>query len=123
MYLEIEAKLHVQQKIVEKVYDLVWSYILDYENFFNPYEERKKAIAEWRSMAVLDVAPSDEIRELAETLSKQGIKAKDALHVACAIKARCDYFLTTDKRLLNKAVGQIELINPLDFIRKGGDLK
>ena len=113
----------MQQKIVEKVYDLVWSYILDYENFFNPYEERKKAIAEWRSMAVLDVAPSDEIRELAETLSKQGIKAKDALHVACAIKARCDYFLTTDKRLLNKAVGQIELINPLDFIRKGGDLK
>ena len=31
---------------------------------------------------------------------KTGIKAKDACHVACAISASCDYFLTTDDRLL-----------------------
>jgi predicted nucleic acid-binding protein len=116
--LESEAKFSVQHKILEHVYDLVWSYILDYENSVNPYEERKKAIADWRTVATIKVKPSDEICELAVILEKKGIKSKDALHVACAIQAQCDYFLTTDKRLLNKSVEQIELINPLDFIRK-----
>jgi predicted nucleic acid-binding protein len=118
VYLESEAKLLIQHKIMERVYDLVWSYILDYENSINPYEERKSAIAEWRTAAAVEVKPSNEICGIAKILAQKGLKTKDALHVACAIQAQCDYFLTTDKRLLNKPVTQLELINPLDFVRK-----
>jgi len=47
-----------------------------------------------------------------------GIKEKDALHLACAIFAKSDYFITTDKKLLNKNVGEINIINPIDFLRR-----
>ena len=51
-----------------------------------------------------------------------GIKPKDALHLACAIESGCDYFITTDKGLINKAVPDIKIINPIDFVREMEDL-
>ena len=47
-----------------------------------------------------------------------GVKAKDALHSACAIEGKAEYLLTTDDMLLNKLVGFKELvvINPVNFI-------
>ncbi|MEM9400764.1 MAG: PIN domain protein, partial [Verrucomicrobiota bacterium] len=45
--LETEAKLFVQSKILAKEIELVWSYILDIENYANPFEDRKQAIALW----------------------------------------------------------------------------
>ena len=49
-----------------------------------------------------------------------GIKAKDALNLACAIESGCQYFITTDKFLLKKAgaIFGLEIINPIDFIRR-----
>jgi len=43
----------------------------------------------------------------------------DALHVACAIEAQAEYFLTTDKALLRKMAHDniIQVIDPVDFIR------
>ncbi len=37
IHLETQAKLYIQAQIREGKYDLVWSYILDYENSKNPY--------------------------------------------------------------------------------------
>ena len=34
--LETEAKLFIQQEILAGKYELVWSYILEYENELNP---------------------------------------------------------------------------------------
>ena len=44
----------------------------------------------------------------------------DVLHVACAITAHADYFLTTDKGILKKAdsIFHICVKNPIDFIRE-----
>ncbi len=50
-----------------------------------------------------------------------GVKHADACHVACAIIANCDYFLTTDKRLLKYKSSEIEILNPIDFIKVLGD--
>lgn len=47
-----------------------------------------------------------------------GIKKKDSLYIARAIQADCGYFLTTDKKLLNKQLDKIVIINPLDFVRR-----
>ncbi|MDR0829772.1 MAG: PIN domain-containing protein [Prevotellaceae bacterium] len=115
--LESEAKLFVQKEILQGTFELVWSYMLDFENSVNPYENRKRAIAEWQHIAALDIDYSDEIVELGKKIISKGIKKKDALHIACAIQAKCDYFLTTDKKILNSRFEEIITINPLDFIK------
>jgi predicted nucleic acid-binding protein len=115
--LESEAKLFVQKEILQGTFELVWSYILDFENFVNPYENRKKAIEKWREVAILDMDESDEIIELSKIIMHKGVKKKDALHIACAIQAKCDDFLTTDKKILNSSFNEIRTINPLDFIK------
>ena len=94
-----------------------WSYILDYENSFNPHIERKNAIAGWKKVAKIDIDVSEEVVVLAKKIMQNGIKDKDALHIACAIKAECSHFLTTDKKLLNKKIENINIINPIDFVR------
>ena len=118
IYLESEAKLFVQKEILLGKFDLVWSYILDYENSVNPYDDRKTAIAGWRNAAVADVGVTSEIVSSANHIVLKGVKRKDALHLACAITTGCQYFLTTDKKLLNKFFDEIIVINPLDFVRK-----
>jgi len=55
---------------------------------------------------------------MGKQLMKLGLKNKDALHLACAIKGKCEYFLTTDKGILNKQITGITVINPVDFVRK-----
>jgi len=49
--LEAEAKLFVQGEIIAGRLDLVWSFMMDYENSFNPFKGRREAIGEWRSFA------------------------------------------------------------------------
>jgi hypothetical protein len=50
--LETEAKLFIQEKIKSGEYNIVWSYILDFENSVNPFEERKETIKYWKSIAI-----------------------------------------------------------------------
>jgi predicted nucleic acid-binding protein len=59
-----------------------------------------------------------EIADIAQDLLKTGLRQKDASHIACAIYSGVDFFITTDKRILNKPVQGINLINPIDFVRR-----
>lgn len=117
--LETEAKLRVQERVVAGELQLVWSYILDYENAQNPFEERRTAIHSWRTRAVVDVVENPELLQDAQGLMALGIHSKDALHVACAVAAGCEYFLTTDDSLLKKLLGytRIVAIDPTAFVR------
>ena len=115
--LETQAKLHIQAKVMEGAYELVWSYILDYENGRNPYRERRLSIAPWKDVASDFVSEeSEDILRFSESLVLKGIKPFDALHISCAVNARCDYFLTTDKKLLNVHIPEIKIINPITFV-------
>lgn len=118
--LEAEAKLHIQEKIREGVLELGWSYVLDYENAFNPYEERRNAIAGWRRYASADTDETKALITQANMLTRLGLKAKDALHLACAIATECDYFVSTDDGILHsgKDVPNIEIIDPPSLIRE-----
>lgn len=118
IHLETEAKLYIQASVRDGKYDLVWSYMLDFENDENPYEDKKNAIAPWKNIAHEFCSSSGEILLLGKDIMDKGIKAKDALHIACAIKSECDYFITTDMRLLNKDIENINIINPIDFVRE-----
>jgi predicted nucleic acid-binding protein len=117
--LETEAKLYIQDAIRSGRADLVLSFILDYENAANPYPDRRESIAEWKGISSEDIRPLESIRERARALvALAGIKAKDALHLASSIHAGCDYFITTDRRLLKKAVALpgVKAVNPVDLI-------
>lgn len=119
IHLETQAKLYIQAKIKEGVYNLVWSYILDYENGRNPYEEKRRVIAPWKWIASECIAEeSEEILTFAELLSEKGIKTYDALHIACAVSANCDFYLTTDKKLLNTRIPEIKILNPIAFVNE-----
>ena len=119
IHLEAQAKLYIQAKIKEGVYDLVWSYILDYENGKNPYEEKRLAIAPWKTIASSYVAEETEnIILFAETLALKGIKTYDALHISCAVAANCEYYLTTDKKLLNTSIREIKIVSPIVFVNE-----
>ena len=117
--LETEAKLYIQEKIRDGTLELVWSYMLDYENLANPFEERRNTIQNWKARAFIDIDADLEILTKANVLSKIGLRNKDALHLACAIAAKCDYFVTTDDILLKKTVGfeDITVIDPPNLIR------
>jgi len=117
--LETEAKLYIQNKIFENVIELVWSYILEYENEQNPFMERKEAIKEWKKLAVIDIEENEIILNKAKELMKIGLKSKDALHIACAIEGKAEYFLSTDDKILKKGkhIRKIKIIDPIEFIK------
>lgn len=96
--LETTAKLMIQKLITEKQIDLVWSYVLKFENSRNIYEAKKNAIASWRKLSTFYVDQNSEIELLAEEIMQSGLKEYDSLHVACAINAQCEYFITVDKQ-------------------------
>ena len=118
--LEAEAKLRIQENIRSGIFELVWSYILDYENSENPFRERREQIIKWRTYSNEDIEESDEILSIASMIMKHGIKKLDSLHLACAIKANADYFLTTDDGVINKAlhIQNIQIVDPIGFIKE-----
>jgi predicted nucleic acid-binding protein len=118
--LEAEAKLCIQEHIREGTLDLAWSYILDFENTANPFEERRTTISRWRQYATMDVEETAAILQAANALVALGLKAKDALHIACALAGECKYFLTTDDEILRrgKDVRGITVLDPTAFVRE-----
>ena len=115
--LETEAKLAIQGLIRSRNLDLVWSYILDYENAANPYAERQHVIGQWRQLASVDIAAMPTVVDRARQFASFGIKAKDALHLACAIEGQCSHFLTTDEPLIRHArkIPDIIACTPITF--------
>ncbi|WP_253180970.1 PIN domain protein [Candidatus Marithrix sp. Canyon 246] len=111
--LETEAKLYIQDQIKNNILELVWSYILDFENSKNPHSERRRAIAKWRNLAIIDVIETPNVLANAKKLLSFGIKTKDALHVASAIEGKAD-----DKLLSGiKRSNIIRALGPIDYIK------
>ena len=121
IYLETQAKLHIQDMIRREKIELVTSYILDFENSNNRSMQKKLAIQKFMNeYATLYVSNRNEkdITKLAEAIMETGIKEKDAYHVACAVIAECNYFVTTDDRLLKYQSEKIKLVTPGELIRR-----
>src|SRR4030067_2700722 len=78
--LESDAKLYIQDRIRKGDIELSWSYVLEYENSLNPYDERRLEIALWRPLAQKDVTESQELLDLMRRYVKLGFKPLDALH-------------------------------------------
>src|SRR5438128_12596275 len=100
--LEAEATLGIQEHIRRGTLELVWSYMLDFENAANPFEERRTTISGWRQYATLDVEETPLLLQHAKRLASMVLKAKDALHIACATAGACPYLFTTDDDILKR---------------------
>jgi hypothetical protein len=109
--LETEAKLFIQQGILDNKYELVWSYILEYENAQNRFDDRRNAIYDWKNIAKIYCTENDKIIEYAENLKERNMRTKDALHIACCVYANSDYFVTTDKQLFNLKLDDIKIMS------------
>lgn len=119
--LETQAKLQIQEDIKNNKYELVTSDILNYEVHNSPYTSHIRAIAEYiedNSSLHVGAEWEEQINEKARGIMCTGVKYKDACHVASAIFAQCDYFISTDKRLLKYQTDEITMINPIEFIRE-----
>ena len=52
---------------------------------------------------------------------QQQLKIKletDSLHISAAKFLHCDYIITTDRKMLNKVVQDILIVNPIDFLQR-----
>ncbi len=56
------------------------------------------------------------IEAKAAEIMQTGVKFKDACHVASAVYAKCEYFISTDKRLLKYKSEAIKMVSPIEFI-------
>lgn len=111
--LESEAKLHLQQLVKDKTVALAWSYVVGYENDHNPIISRRDAIAGWKMLASVSIAPSQAILDQAVGLVEtHGLKNFDALHVACAMTVGARLFVTTDDAILRK----LKLFVPMQVV-------
>jgi len=119
IYLETQAKLHIQKLIRDGRLFLAVSYVSRYENWNSPYSRNKITIDKFFENATtfVDIDMADIIEWKANEIMKFGVKSKDALHISCAIEAVCDYFITTDDGILKRyKAGEIKVCSPVEFI-------
>lgn len=119
--LETQAKLFIQEQIIIGRVELISSYVLSAENSMNKISSKRKAIKRFldeNAKGYIGVSHKREVEKKAEEIMRTGIKFVDACHVACALLGRCNYFLSTDDRLLKYRSIDIKILNPLDFLRE-----
>ncbi len=60
----------------------------------------------------------DAVISRGEEIERFGVRAMDAIHIACAEAASRDWFLSTDKGITRKlqALGRMRIANPVEFV-------
>ncbi len=79
--------------------ELVSSTVLELENSKNPQADRRQEVAEVLRRIRTTVAGGKDIFARGCALVSYGFRPLDALHVACAEDARCDFLVTCDDQL------------------------
>lgn len=117
IFLESQAVVIILQMIEAGIVDLVGSSVLEYENSRNPDLIKQEAMNRYLQMAESRQIVNEEIRQRSEQLEHNGLKAVDVLHIACAKATSSDYFITCDKRLINRCSSLLlKVVNPVDFV-------
>lgn len=117
IFLETQATILILQMVEIQTIELVSSLVLEYENSRNSNQIRQQTMTRYLAMATQRQFVTPNIKARGEELEQQGLKALDALHIACAEVTESDYFLTCDKRLINRCQDlDIKVLNPVNFI-------
>lgn len=119
-WLESNAKMYIQSLIKYKSILLYYSFMSLVEIDDSPYEDRKAFILDFiegNAVSFIGKKRLSEIETVAAEIMQTGIKKKDATHLSCSIIAKCDYFISTDKRVINYKTDRINIVNPIDFVK------
>jgi predicted nucleic acid-binding protein len=85
-----------------------------------PFEDNKehilKFVNEFSSFFISEKSEA-RIKAVSDEITATGIKYKDSVHLACSIIAGCDYFITTDDRVLKFKTDRIKIVNPIEFVK------
>ena len=108
---EAEAVAAILDVAQAGTWQLVRSPAHDFENERNPREDRRLATRLWLDAATAPVTATPSAAGRARALAALGFGPLDALHLAFAEQAAARWFVTTDDRLLNRAVTQRERLH------------
>ena len=117
---ETNAKMFIQSLILYNVVEMAYSSVSLQENADNPFEENRRSILAFiheNAKYYIAGENNESAITMTEEIMRSGLKLKDAAHLACAILAKCDYPITTDKRFLRHRDERIKIVNPVDFVR------
>lgn len=81
--------------------------------------KKAKVLEVYNKLNLINIPFSNNIIKRASELRQYNIKNMDSLHIAYAESSKIDYFITTDKLLINassRANLNIKVINPISFI-------
>jgi predicted nucleic acid-binding protein len=125
-YWESVAMLFIKTLIKFDILELAYSQITIKEIDADKDDDRKRKILEYifeNAKYYIEIDEHNNFGELVAEIMETGIKVKDASHIASAILLNCDYFITTDKRLLKYKDDRIKVINPKHFAEIWSDKK
>ncbi len=108
--LETSAFLYILEMAEKRVYDLVASEALVYENNKNPDAQRKLRVAAYFQLAREFVQIDDTDLERVTFLRTLGFSHIDCLHIALAERSKVDYLITCDDDITNRCKKHEEAI-------------
>jgi predicted nucleic acid-binding protein len=116
---ESEAVIAILNRC-ERDWDLVWSSAITYEIAKILDHQKKHYVTSFAAKTKTNVLIDMNMKERAAVFMGWGIKALDALHVACAERAGATVLLTTDDTLKNimshhSDTISIQIVNPAQW--------
>ncbi len=118
--LEAQAIKVIINKYCNNEFEIYTSEALAFEmkNIREPIK-KAKVLEVYNKLNLINIKSSDNIIKRAYEIRKYNIKNMDSLHIAYAESNNVDYFITTDRLLINaskRANLKIKVINPIEFI-------
>lgn len=123
IHLEAEAILAIIRQVEFGAWTWISSDVVAYEIYKTPNEERQERLWLIEQKANERVELTEDIFQQAETIQKLGFTEYDALHLAFAITAQVDVLLSTDDKLIKRAIKHISTLklkvaNPLTWLQE-----
>ena len=81
--------------------------------------KRQKILEVYKKLNLENISFSSEIIKRAYEIREYNIKNMNSLHIAIAESSNIDYFITTDKLLINSSKRgnlKVKVINPIEFV-------
>ena len=126
VWLETLAFSVILQMVEDREIALITSSVVGYENSLHPDPITRSWVQRCALLAEENRFVDAHIKQRAETLEQEGLRALDALHIACAEAASCDYFITCDDRLIRRYGRRkraMRICTPTEFVEQqsGGE--
>ena len=118
--LEANAIENIFRKQINKEVEIYKSMAIDFEISKIKSDNKRRQVEDlYDAMELTVIDYSEDIKQRAIELKKYNIKDMDSLHLAFAESNDIDYFITTDRLLINASKRtnlKIKVINPIEFI-------